>query len=54
MGEAVSTQNQSGCLGCVGVIIACLALWALLFGVTVGGEHYGLSGCDTEGGLKFK
>jgi hypothetical protein len=35
------------CLGCLSVIFFGIVMWALLFGVTVGGQHYGLGfSCD--------
>ncbi len=35
------------------VIAAGLALWALICGVTVRGEHYGLRGCTSKGGVEI-
>lgn len=49
----MSEAKSGGCLGCIGIILAILIMWALLFGVTVGGKHYGLSSCDTHHGLKI-
>jgi hypothetical protein len=40
-----------GGVGCVTTILACVALWALVFGVTVGGKHYGMAGCDSNSGV---
>lgn len=43
-----SGNNGGGC-GRISLIAACLFVWALVFGVNVGGKHYGLSGCDCNG-----
>ena len=43
-----SNSSGGGC-GCISIIAACLFVWALVFGVTVGGKHYGFSGCDCNG-----
>ena len=37
-------------VGCLPLVISIIALWALCFGVTVGGKHYGLS-CSCERGV---
>ncbi len=42
------------CCGCIIIILACLALWGLIFGVTIAGKHYGLSACSTKKGLVFE
>ena len=39
--------------GCLTVIVVCIALWALVFGVTVDGKHHGLS-CSSEDGVKVE
>lgn len=36
--------------GCLPLVISCLVLWALLFGVTIDGKHYGVS-CSCENGV---
>ena len=36
--------------GCLGVAVTLIVLWAVLFGVTVGGKHYGLR-CDSHKGV---
>lgn len=38
--------------GCVSTILVVLAVWALLFGVTINGKHYGVHGCSEERGLE--
>lgn len=48
----MSDEKGSGC-GCLGLVILCLTLWALLFGVTWGGKHYGV-GCTRAKGIEFK
>lgn len=56
VGGAVSEQSGNsggdGCLGCITLILACIAFWALLFGVTVGGRHYQIVDCSTERGVE--
>lgn len=42
-----------GCTGCLGFILFGFTVWALLFGVTVGGRHYGVS-CSTERGVEIR
>jgi len=42
-----------GCFGCLGFIAFCVILWALVFGVTIGGRHYGMS-CSMEHGVQFE
>ncbi len=45
----VTKQQDGGCVGCIGTIVVLIAVWALIFGVTVGGKHYGVGGCDCNG-----
>ncbi|MCE9637293.1 MAG: hypothetical protein K8T90_16430 [Planctomycetes bacterium] len=33
--------RSRGGLGCIGTVITVIILWAIVFGVTVGGRHYG-------------
>jgi hypothetical protein len=49
----MSDSNVGGCLGCAGTILGVIFIWALLFGVTVDGKRYGLSGCDSADGVKI-
>lgn len=45
-------QSGGGCgCGCVSVVLLIFALWALCFGVTIGGKHYGVAGCDCNHGV---
>ena len=46
-----SSSGGGGCFGYVTFILACLLGWALLFGVTYGGRHYRVSGCDSQHGV---
>ncbi len=46
----MSDSGRSG--GCVTTILAILLLWALLFGVTIGGRHYKLS-CSKDKGVEI-
>lgn len=39
-----------GCVGCLSWVLVFLVFWALLFGVTVGSQHYGIS-CSTSQGV---
>ena len=44
----VDGENDSGgCTGCLTTIGVVVLLWALVFGVTIGGKHYGFSGCSS-------
>jgi hypothetical protein len=45
------TSVSVSCGGCVTTIIVGLIVWALLFGVTIDGKHYGLIGCDSDKGV---
>jgi hypothetical protein len=44
-----SGSGSSGC-GCVSFVLGCIILWALVFGVTWEGKHYGLS-CTCDRGV---
>ena len=44
-------ESNGGCGGCLIFCISVIIVWALLFGVTIGGVHYGLGGCDPESGV---
>lgn len=47
----MASENEgSGCLGCV---VAIILIWILVFGVTIGGKHYGLGGCSSNEGIKL-
>lgn len=43
-------SGGSGC-GCITLPVFCILLWAILFGVTVNGKHYGISGCSYDHGV---
>ncbi len=52
----MSDESKSSCssdspFGCVGCVVTVIVLWALLFGVTYGGKHYGLS-CSCANGVE--
>lgn len=47
-----NNNSGSGC-GCITFIAGVLFLWALLFGITIGGTHYGLGSCTTEHGVEI-
>ena len=50
-----SQDDSAGCnpMGCFSIVLIGLAFWALVFGVTVNGRHYGVAGCNTEQGIKI-
>lgn len=39
--------------GIIGTALGIVILWALCFGVTIGGKHYGLAGCDSDKGVQI-
>lgn len=45
-------RDGDGLLGCLGIIIFFIVLWAVFFGVTVGGRHYQMS-CSCQDGVRF-
>lgn len=45
--------NGGGCLGCVGFILGCIALWAIVFGVTIDGKHHEMS-CSCKKGVELQ
>jgi hypothetical protein len=47
----VEIREGTSCLGCLGIVVILIALWAVVFGVTVDGKHYGLTSCKTDGGV---
>jgi len=49
MSETQKTGGGGGC-GCLGCLVFLFLIWALIFGVTIGGHHYGIS-CDMEHGV---
>lgn len=46
-----SKSEAGGCCGCISVVLMLVALWGLVFGVTIDGKHYGIATCDTKRGL---
>lgn len=53
MSRRRATEISASGGGCVSTIIGILVIWALLFGVTIDGKHYGLSGCSQERGVEI-
>lgn len=49
----MSDNNSGGGCGCFTFIIMCLIAWALVFGVTINGKHYGVAGCDPDNGVQI-
>lgn len=45
------SDNNSGGIGCLPLILFGFLIWALLFGLTVDGKHYGVS-CNCADGVK--
>lgn len=43
-------QSSGGGCGCLTIIFSLIIIWALVFGVTIGGKHYELS-CTFEKGV---
>jgi len=50
--KIVIEHDNGGGSGGLGIIILFILCWALAFGFTVGGKHYGVS-CTTERGVAF-
>lgn len=48
--EDEDEEGGVGCRGCLLMIIGFFLIWMLLFGVTVGGRHYGV-GCNCSEGV---
>lgn len=46
-------DGDGGGMGCVSTILVCVLAWALLFGVTVSGKHYGLKDCSCARGVEI-
>lgn len=47
-----SATSGCGCFGCLSFILFVFVVWALIYGVTIEGQHYGVS-CSTEHGVEF-
>lgn len=41
--------GPKGCASCLGFVLVLILFWALIFGVNVGGKHYGIASCDGKG-----
>ena len=48
-----NVKISCGGAGCFTSILIIVALWALIFGVTIGGKHYGVTGCDSTNGVQI-
>lgn len=48
----MSQRDGGGALGCLGTIAFAILLWAIFFGVTVGGRHYQMV-CSCRDGVRF-
>lgn len=48
---SADSSSESGC-GCITFIATVILLWAVLFGLTVDGKHYGMS-CSRERGVEL-
>ncbi len=49
--KQIFSVKSDGC-GCFTIIFVVILIWAIIFGVTVNGHHYGLAGCNTDNGVK--
>lgn len=49
--KKVEVQANGG--GCFSLILGIILLWALLFGVTINGKHYGIRDCSSEHGVEI-
>jgi hypothetical protein len=47
----MSKQSSSGGFGCISTIVFIILVWALVFGFTYNGKHYGLK-CSTNNGVE--
>lgn len=47
------SKSSNGGGGCLRVILGLLFIWALVFGVSVGGKHYGLKNCSCDKGVEI-
>lgn len=45
-------SSDGGC-GCLSIVVFCLLMWALVFGVTVEGKHYAI-GCSCDEGVAVR
>lgn len=48
MSDNVNVSVSRG--GCLSTIVAIIFIWALIFGVTIGGKHHGIS-CTRDRGV---
>lgn len=46
----MTTRISVGGGGCITIIMGCIIAWALIFGVTYRGKHYGLD-CSCDHGV---
>ncbi len=53
MSRSSTTEVSFRPAGCITIILGILALWALVFGVTIDGKHYGVAGCSCDGGVEI-
>ncbi len=47
----MSDDDSGGCCGCITIILMGILLFGLIFGVTIGGQHYGISCMSCEEGI---
>lgn len=52
MAKKKATAGDSNGPGCISIVLGIVALWALIFGLSVDGKHYGLSKCSCERGVE--
>ena len=52
MADGKKDKDGCGLWGCLSTVVVITVLWAIFFGVTIDGKHYGIS-CSTERGVEF-
>ena len=47
----MSTSNDGGGCGCFSFLVFAFVIWALAFGISLGGTHYSVAGCSCNEGV---
>jgi len=50
--DSLEVSGGCGQGGCITLVLGIILLWALIFGVTWQGKHYGLGRCSPHGGVE--
>jgi hypothetical protein len=53
MSRSSTTEVSVSRGGCITIVLGFMALWALIFGVTIDDKHYGVAGCSCDRGLEI-